>query len=136
MFSSIKKKKEKREELERYMSALYPHGDIVRLQKQIDDDMAKLRIRSEIQERIFGVFKIIIFVPLIKIFDLCGFITKILLGASAFTFLYGLFLCYKYFINGAMVDTEKMIVLLIAPFALSFLAYFFGTLAESMESRL
>lgn len=136
MFSSIKKKKEKREELERYMSALYPHGDIVRLQKQIDDDMAKLKKRSQMQERIFGAFRTIIFVPLIKICDVCGLITKFFLGVSAFTFLYGLYLCYKYFINGEMVDIVIMVALLIAPFVLSLLTYVFGNLAEYMDDSL
>lgn len=136
MFYKTKKRKKEREELERYMSALYPHGDTARIQKQIDDDMAKLRKRSEIQERIFGVLRIIFYVPLIKIFDVLGLITKCLLCVSAFTFLYGLYLCYKYFIVGSVVDNKLMVIMLIAPFVFSFLTYCFGALAEYMDDNL
>ena len=130
------KRKRKREELEKYMSVLYPKGDLASLQHQIDKEMAKLRKQEEIKRTILCGLKMILFTPLIKIFDVLNMIGKLLLGASAFTFVYGLYLAYEKFFAGNEVDMTRMTVVLVAPFVLSLIVFICTQVSDAMADSL
>ena len=97
---------------------------------------AKLARRREFNERIFGIFKLIFFVPCIKIFNVANLIFKLALGVSAFAIFYGVFLAYRNIIVNVDVNNQNMIICLIAPFILSFATFITDYLAEAMEESL
>lgn len=96
----------------------------------------KLARRREFHERLVGILKMIIFVPCIKIFNVANLVFKLALGASAFTFFYGIFLAYRNFIVNADVNNRLMIAYLVAPFVLSFATFVTDYLAEIMEENI
>lgn len=96
----------------------------------------KLDKRREFHERLFGILKLIIFVPCIKILNVANFIFEVILSVSAFGFFYGLFLIYRNFVSKVDVNNLLMIACLVAPFVLSFATFITDYLANIMEDSL
>lgn len=97
---------------------------------------AKLAKRREFHKRLFNILKLIIFVPCIKIFYVANLIFTLALGVSAFAFFYGVFLAYRHFIVNTDVNSQLMIICLVAPFVLSFATFITDYLAVLMEENL
>lgn len=143
MFKKIRERREEKKRHDKEVARLVSKA--LKLDSQQPDNYmiremnyrnAKLAKRREFHERIFGIMKLIIFVPCIKIFNVANLVFKIALGASAFTFFYGVFLVYRNFIAKIDVNNQLMIVYLIAPFVLSFATFITDYLAEVMEESL
>lgn len=143
MFKEIRERREEKKRHDKEVARLVSRA--LKLDSQQPDNYMiremnyrnnKLAKRREFHERLFGIMKLIIFVPCIKIFNVANLVFKIALGASAFTFFYGVFLVYrKYFVN-IDVNNQLMIVYLVAPFVLSFATFITDYLAEVMEESL
>lgn len=143
MFKKIRERREEKKRHDKEVARLVSKA--LKLDSQQPDNYmiremnyrnAKLAKRREFHERLFGIMKLIIFVPCIKIFNVANLVFKIALGASAFTFFYGVFLVYRNFIAKIDVNNQLMIVYLIAPFVLSFATFITDYLAEVMEESL
>lgn len=143
MFEKIRERREEKKRHDREVARLVAR--VNKLDSQQPDNYmimemnyrnAKLAKRREFHERLFGIMKLIIFVPCIKIFNVANLVFKIALGASALTFFYGVFLVYRNFFAKIDVNNQLMIVCLIAPFVLSFATFITDYLAELMEENL
>lgn len=143
MFNKIRERREEKKRHDKEVARILK-GVLILDSQQPDNYMVremeyrnnKLARRREFHERLVGILKLILFVPSIKILDVANLIFKFALGASAFTFFYGVFLAYKNFIVKVGVNNQLMIVCLIAPFVLSFATFITDYLAELMEENL
>lgn len=143
MFKKIRERREEKKRHDKEVACLVARAK--KLDSQQPDNYmiremnyrnAKLAKRRELHERLFGILKLIFFVPCIKICNVANLIFKLALGASAFTFFYGVYLAYRNFIVNADVNNLLMIVCLVAPFVLSFATFITNYLAEVMEVSL
>lgn len=143
MFKKIRERREEKKRHDKEVARLVARAK--KLDSQQPDNYmiremnyrnSKLAKRREFHERLFGILKLIIFVPCIKIFNVTNFIFKVVLGASAFGFFYGVFLAYRNFISKVDVNNSLMIACLIAPFVLSFATFVTDYLAGAMEESL
>lgn len=143
MFKKIKERREEKKRHDKEVARLVSRA--LKLDSQQPDNYmiremnyrnAKLAKRREFKERLFGILKLIFFVPCIKIFNVANLLFKLALGLSAFAFFYGVFLAYRNFMVNADVNSQMMIVCLVAPFVLSFATFITDYVAEIMEESL
>jgi hypothetical protein len=146
MLKKIRERREKKREeqrkhdehmayLDKIMRELNPQNE-ESMQQDADYHLARMNRRYETHERIFGFIRIVVFTPLIKIFYLANMVLRLVLGASAFGFFYGVYLAYKNFANKADVNIGIMIVCLVAPFIISLVTFSTEYLMGMMEDSL
>ena len=139
----VKMIKEKREEKKRHERAVAQIvADCKRMDakhyayEEMEKRKRKIEKRSEITERLFGIFKRIVYIPCIQIFNIASFICKVGLIISAITFYYGGYLLYKYFAVTKEINIRTMVVALLAPFIISFVIFVMDNLSIAMEESL
>lgn len=98
-------------------------------------ELSKIHRRERFANGIKRAVSVVVFTPLIKIFRLLNLLLKILMGFSAFSFLYACYQLYKKY-TGNEIDMTLTIIFLVAPFVLSFFVWLFDFLTEKMEEAL
>lgn len=117
-------------------------------QERLENEKAWIRkkeLRNERFSSFLGVIKFIFFSPLIKLFELLNGVMKIIAGASAFGFIYGIYEIWNFFElrKNAEVIAEsvsghlhKGIAFCIFPFIAYFLVWLFEKIADEMRFSL